>query len=44
MIRVKVYIGTIELNQVKVCESTVHACTLNTTGNIVQYILYSAIF
>ena len=30
--------GTIKSNQVKVCDSTMHACVLNTTGNIVQYI------
>ena len=31
-------------NQVKVCDSTVHACILNTDGNIVQYTLYSTMF
>ena len=38
------YIGTINANQVKVCDSTVHQCIWNTTGNIVQYIQYSTIF
>ena len=38
------YISTIKSNQVKVCDSTVHACILNNTGNIVQCKLYSTMF
>ena len=38
------YIATIKSNQVKVCDNIVHPCLLSTTGNIVQYILYSTMF
>ena len=38
------YIAIIKSSQVKLSDSTVHACILNTAGNIVQYILYSTMF
>ena len=33
------YIGTIKSSQVKICDSTMHACILYISANIVQYTL-----